>query len=270
MSSFQLTSAIRYDPIHGHPFLLLPHHFDRLRAAATLHGWQDTFASVSWSSFQSTCNLAVQEYHGPGKGGPLKVGSPSIIRIFNSLTPFLFLFPQIRLLLHRAGNITATVTPISPLSADPVLASSISPSTDTLPPSLGDPIILLLDSVATPPSLFTTTKTTNRGHYNAARTRFGLPEAGGPADVLLWNTKGMITETSVRNVAFFRHGRWVTPHDSTGCLPGVMRRWLLEQRRVVTDDQGWLSRNDIRDGELALVFNAVEGCRIAVAHTRKV
>jgi len=44
----------------------------------------------------------------------------------------------------------------------------------------------------------------------------------------------------VRNVTFFRHGRWVTPHDSTGCLPGVMRRWLLEQRLVVTGDRGWL------------------------------
>jgi 4-amino-4-deoxychorismate lyase len=80
----------------------------------------------------------------------------------------------------------------------------------------------------------------------------------------------MITETSVRNLAFFRHGLWVTPHDSTGCLPGVMRRWLLEQGLVVTDDRGLLSRDNVREGELVLVFNAVEGCRIAVAHVRKV
>lgn len=280
MSSFQLTSAIRYDPIHPQilapnhaqsPFLLLTYHFDRIRAAAALHGWQDTFASLSWPSFQSTCNRAVQEYNGPGKGGPLKVRLPSIIRISKILTPIcLTFFHQLRLLLHRAGNITATITPVSPLSADPVLAAHISPSTDTLPPSLGDPIALFLDSVATPSSLFTASKTTNRGHYNTARARFGLPEGGGPADVLLWNSKGMITETSVRNVAFFRHGRWVTPHDSTGCLPGVMRRWLLEQRLVVTDDRGWLSRNNVQEGELVLVFNAVEGCRIAIAHTRKV
>lgn len=185
-------------------------------------------------------------------------------------TPYPPFFHQVRLVLHRAGNITATIAPVSPLGADPVLASHISPSTDTLPPSLGDPIALFLDSAATPSSLFTTTKTTNRDHYSAARARFGLPEAGGPADVLLWNTKGMITETSVRNVAFFRHGRWVTPHDSTGCLPGVMRRWLLEQLLVVTDDRGWLTRNNVREGELVLVFNAVEGCRIAIAHPRKV
>ena len=151
-----------------------------------------------------------------------------------------------------------------------MLAAHISPSTDYLPPSLGEPIALFLDEFATPSSLFTSTKTTNRGHYQAARARFGLPDAGGPADVILWNTEGMITETSVRNLAFFRHCRWVTPHDSTGCLPGVMRRRLLEQGLVLTDDRGLLSRDNVWEGELVLVFNAVEGCRIAVAHVRKV
>jgi hypothetical protein len=75
MPSFQLTSAVRYDPLQPSPFLLLPYHFDRLKAAAALHGWQDTFTSISWSLFQSTCHRAVQEYNGPAKGGPLKVRS---------------------------------------------------------------------------------------------------------------------------------------------------------------------------------------------------
>jgi hypothetical protein len=94
MSSFQLTSAIRYDPVysvvnHGQPspFFLLPYHFDRLRAAAALHGWQDTFTSVSWSSFQSTCHRAVQDYNGPAKGGPLKVRSQAYSFIYSFLTP---------------------------------------------------------------------------------------------------------------------------------------------------------------------------------------
>lgn len=151
-----------------------------------------------------------------------------------------------------------------------MLTSQITTATDRLPRCLGDPIILFLDKVDTPSSLFTATKTTYRSHYAAARARFGLPDTGGPADVVLWNTKGMITETSVRNLAFFRRGRWVTPHDSTGCLPGVTRRWLLEQGRVVTDDQGLLTRDNVKEGELVLIFNAVEGCRIAVARLRKV
>jgi hypothetical protein len=31
-----------------------------------------------------------------------------------------------------------------------------------------------------------------------------------------------------------------------------------------------LTRDNIQEGELVLVFNAVEGCRVAVAHPRKV
>jgi len=227
--------------------MLLPYHFDRLRAAAVLHGWQDAVAALSWAPFQLTCQRAVQAYDGPAKGGPLKL----------------------RLVLHRAGTITTTVAPTSPMPTDPMLASRISPATDCLPQSLGDPIVIFLDMVATPSSPFTATKTTHRSHYAAARARFGLPEVGGTADVLLWNTKGMITETPVRNVAFFRRGRWMTPHDSTGCLPGVTRRWLLEQGRMVVDDQGLLTKDSAQQGELVLIFNAVEGCRIAVARLRK-
>jgi hypothetical protein len=49
-----------------------------------------------------------------------------------------------------------------------------------------------------------------------------------------------------------------------------MRRWLLEQGLVVTDDQGLLNKDNVREGELVLIFNAIEGCRIAVAHLRKI
>src|SRR5260221_6377010 len=55
------------------PFLLLPHHFDRLRAAAAIHGWQDAVASISCDTFQLTCQHAIHAYDGPAKDGPLKV-----------------------------------------------------------------------------------------------------------------------------------------------------------------------------------------------------
>lgn len=150
-----------------------------------------------------------------------------------------------------------------------MLAAQISPSTDRLPHSLGDPINLFLDPAATTPSLFTSTKTTHRSHYTEARARLGLPETGGSADVLLWNTKGMLMETSIRNFALFRRGRWITPHDSTGCLHGVIRSWLLEQGLIMADNEALLHKNNLKDGELILTFNAVEGCRIAVARIRR-
>ena len=91
----------------------------------------------------------------------------------------------------------------------------------------------------------------------------GLPEFGGNVDVLLWNDYGYITETSVRNVAFFRT-RWLTPTDVTGCLEGVMRRWLLANKRIFEDKSGVLRVNGVQRGETVMTFNAVEGCRLAV------
>ncbi|KAI9462410.1 aminotransferase [Lactarius psammicola] len=257
---FDLLTAIRYDSSllnfawnsainqgQPSPFLLLPYHFARLEAAVALHGWRHAFTPLSWGSFQHACQRAVETYNGPAKGGPLKL----------------------RLVLNRTGAITITVMPTDTLTADPMLAAHISPSTDSLSNSLGDPITLFLDVAATPPSLFTATKTTHRGPYAEARSRLGLPDVGGSADVLLWNAEGMLMETSIRNFALFRRGRWVTPHDSTGCLHGVTRRWLLEQGLVKGDDRALLHKDNLKDGELVLTFNAVEGCRIAIARIRK-
>ncbi|KAF8272868.1 hypothetical protein EI94DRAFT_1795591 [Lactarius quietus] len=130
----------------------------------------------------------VESYNGPNKGGPLKV----------SVTFAIFSVPLTKYIAHQCPD------------ADPMLAAHISPSTDRLSNSLGDPINLYLDVAPTPPSLFTSTKTTHRTHYAEARARLGLPDVEASVDVLLWNTKGMLMETSIRNFALFRHGRWVT------------------------------------------------------------
>src|SRR6266404_8221118 len=92
-----LLSTIRYDSSllrfpwnsavnGGSPsaFLFLPYHLDRLKAAATLHGWRQALTLLSWNSFQHTCHHAVDSYNGPGKGGPLKVSFLSISRPFHS------------------------------------------------------------------------------------------------------------------------------------------------------------------------------------------
>ena len=66
-------------------------------------------------------------------------------------------------------------------------------------------------------------KTTHRGVYEKARA--AVPEAD---DVVLWNERGEVTETSICNlVADFGDGR-VTPPVECGLLPGVQRRHLLE------------------------------------------
>ncbi|KAF8491645.1 hypothetical protein JB92DRAFT_2752817, partial [Gautieria morchelliformis] len=54
-----------------------------------------------------------------------------------------------------------------------------------------------------------------------------------------------ISEGSLRSVAFHREGRWMTPPLSTGCLPGTVRRWLVESGRVV---EGAVTRVEVRGG----------------------
>ncbi|EED80878.1 predicted protein, partial [Postia placenta Mad-698-R] len=114
-------------------------------------------------------------------------------------------------------------------------------------------------------SLFTRTKTTHRPDYTMARDRMGIPPLPAPSnsDVLLYTFDDELMETSIRNIAFLRRNPpcWVTPRKETGCLPGVMRRWLLEQGRIVEASEGELSKRDLVDEEVVLTFNGVEGCR---------
>lgn len=114
-------------------------------------------------------------------------------------------------------------------------------------------------------------KTTNRKPYDDARARVGLPPLGAPHphdtpnhpdDVLLFNASGAIMESSICNVAFYRGGRWLTPPLTVGCIPGVFRRWLLENGRIHEADERSLLIDIIEDNEWVLVFNGVMGCRL--------
>lgn len=70
-------------------------------------------------------------------------------------------------------------------------------------------------------------KTSMRGRYEEARFRH--PDAD---DVLMVNLDGQITESTIANVIVRLDGKWLTPPISSGCLPGVMRRVLLEAGEI--------------------------------------
>ena len=122
---------------------------------------------------------------------------------------------------------------------------------------------MYLDTEPTSPSLFTSTKTTRREAYDLARARVGIPavgfESGTPKDVVLYRSDGQVMEASIRNIAFWRGGRWVTPSLQAGCLSGVARRLLVEEGKIV---EGEVPITDLKVGEILLLFNAVEGARL--------
>ncbi|MFH1038266.1 MAG: aminodeoxychorismate synthase component I [PVC group bacterium] len=70
-------------------------------------------------------------------------------------------------------------------------------------------------------------KTTHRGLYEAAQA--GCP---GCDDVLLWNERGEITESTVANVVLERNGELVTPPVSSGLLAGTFRGRLIRRGEI--------------------------------------
>jgi para-aminobenzoate synthetase/4-amino-4-deoxychorismate lyase len=78
-------------------------------------------------------------------------------------------------------------------------------------------------------------KTTRREIYERAKS--ARPDLD---DVLLWNERGEITESTIANVVAETDNTWYTPPVSCGLLPGVFRAAVLEarmvQERVVTKD----------------------------------
>ena len=70
-------------------------------------------------------------------------------------------------------------------------------------------------------------KTTHRRIYEDARQ--SCPDCD---DVLLWNERGELTESSVANVVVDISGALVTPPVDSGLLAGTFRAWLIDQGRI--------------------------------------
>ncbi len=70
-------------------------------------------------------------------------------------------------------------------------------------------------------------KTTHRSVYE--HTKASRPDCD---DVLLWNQRGEITESTTANVLLNIEGEWLTPPVSSGLLPGAMRAHLLKRSEI--------------------------------------
>ncbi len=82
-------------------------------------------------------------------------------------------------------------------------------------------------------------KTTRREPYETARA--SRPDGD---DVILWNERGELTETSVANIILELDGRQVTPPVASGLLAGTLRAHLLavgeiSEQVLTLDDLAW-------------------------------
>lgn len=114
------------------------------------------------------------------------------------------------------------------------------------------PLEVEIDHVPVDPTdPFLRHKTSRRESYEQASARH--PSAD---DVILMNTRGEATETTIANLAVEIDGRWYTPPVDSGCLPGVERGRLIENGQV---DVAPITRKDLFEASRLARVNSLRG-----------
>jgi len=94
-------------------------------------------------------------------------------------------------------------------------------------------------------------KTTRRDRYDEAAARF--PEAD---DVVLWNERREVTETTIANLVVEIDGEGLTPAESSGLLPGTLRAELLASRRI---RETIITLDDLARADRVWAINSLRG-----------
>ena len=139
---------------------------------------------------------------------------------------------RVRLLLHEDGRVTVESRPLVPASPVPLRVGLAGRPVD------GSGVWLHH-------------KTTRREAYDDA-----LASRPDCDDVLLWNTRGEVTESSIANVIVERGGDRVTPPVSSGLLAGVERAQLLARGEVREEV---VPVGDLKPGQRIWLANSVRG-----------
>jgi para-aminobenzoate synthetase/4-amino-4-deoxychorismate lyase len=117
----------------------------------------------------------------------------------------------------------------------------------------GFPPIVLAENPVDSRNPFLYHKTTNREVYERA-----LAQRPGFEDVLLFNERGEITESTIANVVVSVGGELVTPPVRCGLLPGTLRAHLLDEKRV---RERVITIRDLLAADTRYLINSVRGFR---------
>lgn len=139
---------------------------------------------------------------------------------------------KVRLLVAQDGRVRVEAAPLEPMPTRPLRVA--------LAPEPVDP---------TDPFLYH--KTTCRRVYDRA-----LAARPGYDDVLLWNRRGELTESTRANLVVRLDGRLYTPPVDCGLLPGTLRAALLEEGVI---HERVLTLADLARSERVWLINSVRG-----------
>jgi para-aminobenzoate synthetase/4-amino-4-deoxychorismate lyase len=123
-------------------------------------------------------------------------------------------------------------------------------------PAAGPVRVALDDEPIDPADVFWYHKTTRREPYDRRRRR--RPDVD---DVILVNTLGEVTETTIANLAVLLGGEWVTPPRESGLLAGTLRARLLREGRL---RERRVRIEELRAAPSLALVSSVRGWREAV------
>ena len=139
---------------------------------------------------------------------------------------------RVRLLVHGNGEVVVEAHPLEPPSSRPLRVGLAAQPVDRH-------------------NVWLHHKTTRREVYETARA--SRPDCD---DVLLWNTRGEVTESTIANVVIETDGTRVTPPVSSGLLAGVERASLLAAGDV---REAVVPVADLQPGGHLWLVNSVRG-----------
>ena len=253
---FDLLETMLWEPEGG--FSLLDRHLDRLADAAEYFGRPvdreailDDLRKVPGPQFCSNCGIS-----DPAPPPPLRIRLLVAADGTHRIEENLLGTRETRALQQRRAFCSAGAPPATFLLTSKPPKSG--PAQEDQLSAVGEapdrPVRLgLAHQVVQPDDPFLHFKTTHREVYETARQ--SRPDCD---DVLLWNEKGEVTESTIANLVARIDGELVTPPVECGLLNGTFRAELIER--------GELHERVIRVDELAHVealflINSVQGWR---------
>jgi para-aminobenzoate synthetase/4-amino-4-deoxychorismate lyase len=143
---------------------------------------------------------------------------------------------RVRLLLEPDGRVAVEAVPLQPAPARTLQVGIAARPVD-------------------PASVWLYHKTTRRETYDEAAA--SRPDCD---DVLLWNDRGELTESTIANVVVELGGQRLTPPVACGLLPGVERARALAEGRA---REGVVRLTDLRPGQRLWLLSSLRGSREA-------
>ncbi len=95
-------------------------------------------------------------------------------------------------------------------------------------------------------------KTTNRKLYNE---EFQYYNKKGFTEVIFFNEKKQISEGAITNIFIVKNNKIYTPSVNSGILPGVFRKYLLQNNAAIKET--FLFKNDLLDSDEIFITNSV-------------